>query len=295
MQVFASTTFHGSERTRASDVVAMMQSLPLDGIELGSTHVFETEATLLGIRDIWKRRILTHNFFPASADESLVLNLAAADAALRARSLDHCRSCITMAAKLGAELYTVHPGYLAAPLEAASKKGASYYDFRFSEMRVPHEAAFAAMLESLGVLLDAAENAGIALAIETEGSVTKQGVLLMERPEEYERLFDVLPRIRLNFNLAHTRLSSRVHGFDLGEFIARFGSHFAAVELSHNDGNSDQHAPLVRDSYVLSWIDRLPDVPFIMEFRNAALSDLERSASLIRTARTRQWKRNAAD
>jgi sugar phosphate isomerase/epimerase len=288
MQIFASTTFHGTERTRASAVVAMMQSLPLDGIELGSTHVFENEAAILAIREVWKRRILTHNFFPASADESLVLNLAAPDAALRARSLEHCRTCIATAAKLGAELYTVHPGFLAAPLEAASKKGASYYDFRFAEMRVPHDVAFAAMMESLGALLDAADEAGITLAIETEGSLTKQGVLLMEQPHEYERLFAALPRIRLNFNLAHTRLSSRVHGFDLDEFIARFGSRFAAVELSHNDGQSDQHAPLVHDSYVLSWIDKLPDVPFIMEFRGATLADLERSASLIRSARARQ-------
>lgn len=285
MQIFASTTFLGTDRTRVTDIVRAMRGAALDGIELGSTHLFEETAELLKIKDLWGGRLLTHNFFPPSADEDFVLNIASMDKDARARSVAHCRYCIGVAAKLGAELYTVHPGFMAVPLEAASRKGSSYYDFKFDEGRVPHEAAFAAMTESLGMLLDEAGKAGVTLAIETEGSVTKQGILLMERPEEYERLFNALPGIRLNFNLAHTSLSARVHGFAVADFVDRFGARFAAVELSHNDGHSDQHAALVPGSYVLDWVDRLPDVPWIMEFRNASVADLDYSASLIRAAR----------
>ena len=285
MQLFASTTFLGTERTRVSEVVRAMRDSSLDGIELGSTHQFEEEVDLLAIRDIWRGRILTHNFFPPSADESFVLNLAAEDTLIRAQSVAHCRYCIDVAAKLGAELYTVHPGFMAAPLEAASRRGVSHYDFTFAESRIPHDAAFSASLESLSFLLNHAQNTGVTLAIETEGSITKPGILLMERPEEYDRLFAALPGMMLNFNLAHTSLSAKVHGFDVADFVARFGRYFAAVELSNNDGHSDEHAALVPGSYVLSWLDRLPDVPWILEFRNVSLADLEYSADLIRATK----------
>ncbi|HEU4551135.1 MAG TPA: TIM barrel protein [Rhizomicrobium sp.] len=294
MQIFASTTFLGDSRTRVTDVVRAMRNTSLDGIELGSTHRFEDEAALLAIRDLWPGRILTHNFFPPSEDENFVLNIASTDAEARARSLVQCRYCIRIAAGLGAELYTVHPGFTAVPVEAAAKNRGGYYDFRFDDVRVPHETAFAVMTDSLGELMDEAARAGVTLAIETEGSVTKQGILLMEKPEEYDRLLAALPALRLNFNLAHTSLSARVHGFSVSEFVARFGQHFAAVELSHNDGHSDQHAALVPGSYVFDWVGRLPDVPWIMEFRNASVTDLEYSAALIRAAK-RGKQDDAAD
>jgi sugar phosphate isomerase/epimerase len=284
MQIFASTTFLGTERTRVTEVVRAMRDTSLDGIELGSTHVYEDEASLLAIRDLWPGRLVTHNFFPPKPDENFVLNLASADPGARAESVAHCRYCIDIAAKLGAELYTVHPGFMAVPLEAATKKGVSHYDFTFSHSRIPHEAAFTASLESLAALHDHAGEVGVTLAIETEGSVTKQGILLMETPQEYERLFAVLPKMKLNFNLAHTSLSAKVHGFDVGDFITRYGRHFAAVELSHNDGYSDQHAALVPGSYVLDWAPKLPAVPWILEFRNATIADLEHSAALIRAS-----------
>ena len=285
MQIFASTTFHGTNRTRVTDVVRLMQRTSLDGIELGSTHVHEEEAALLSIRDLWGKRILTHNFFPPKADENFVLNLAAADRDMRAESVAHCRYCIDIAAELEAELYTVHPGFMAVPLEAAAKKGESHYDFQFAAGRIPHAEAFAASLESLAVLQGHARESGVTLAIETEGSVTKQGILLMERIDEYDRLFAALPDMKLNFNLAHTSLSAKVHGFSVDDFVARFGARFAAVELSHNDGHSDQHAALVPGSYVLDWVPKLPDVPWIMEFRNASITELEDSAALIRSAK----------
>jgi sugar phosphate isomerase/epimerase len=288
MQIFASTTFLGAERTRIIDVVQAMREVPLDGIELGSTHLYEDEATVLAIRDLWPGRLVTHNFFPPKAEDNFVLNLAAADPRERAESLAHCRYCIDITAKLGAELYTVHPGFMAVPLKSATKKGDSHYDFTFSEGRIPHEAAFAACLESLEALMDYAKNVGVTLAIETEGSVTKQGVLLMETPQEYERLFAVLPDMKLNFNLAHTTLSAKVHGFDVNDFIARYGKSFAAVELSHNDGHSDQHAALLPGSFVLDWVPKLPDVPLIMEFRNSNIADLNQGVALIHASKGNQ-------
>lgn len=281
MQIFVSTTFLGPDRTRVTDVVEALKGAPFDGLELGSTHLAEDEKLLLDIPKIWGGRLLTHNFFPPMADESFVLNLAAADLTNRAQSLAHYRYCLGIAARLGAEVYTVHPGFMAAPVKAASSKGESYYDFEFAKDTVPHETAFAAMLDGLTVLLNDARKHGVTLAIETEGSVTRQGILLMEQPHEYDRLFAALPGIKLNFNLAHSSLSAKVHGFSLDDFIARFGPHFAAVEISHNDGHSDQHAPLTADSYVLSWAGKLPDVPWILEFRNASVNDLLNSAALL--------------
>lgn len=281
MQIFASTTSLGRGCTDLADILPAMMDLGLDGIELGSTHRWRPDLACI-IERHRLARVLTHNYFPP-APTDLVINLASPDSGLRQASIAHARACIDFAADLGAELYTVHPGFMAITATAATKRApGAAFDFDFVGTHVPYEKAFALMRDALGDLLDHAQRIGVRLAIETEGSITRPGVLLMERPEEYRRLFSELgSRLLLNFNLAHSSLAAKLHGFSLSAFIAEFGQHFAAVEVSHNDGQRDDHQPLIAGSYVFQWLPLLPDVPFILEFREASVSELRRSAEML--------------
>ena len=283
MQIFASTTSLGHGCTDLEDILPVMMDLGLDGIEIGSTHRWRPDLARI-INRHRPGRFFTHNYFPPAPDE-LVINLASPDAVVRQASIDHARTCIDFAADLGAELYTVHPGFRATTATATtSRMPGTAFDFDFSGGSVPYEQAYILMRDALSDLLGHAQRASVRLAIETEGSMTRPGLLLMERPEEYRRIFAELGTgLWLNFNLAHSSLAAKLHGFSVSSFVAEFGQHFAAVEVSHNGGEQDDHKPLVAESYVFQWLPLLPDVPLILEFREASVSDLRHSAELLLT------------
>ncbi|MDA2909516.1 sugar phosphate isomerase/epimerase [Nitrospiraceae bacterium AH_259_D15_M11_P09] len=281
-QIFLSTTFHGTEPTKVDEVLRLLKGLDIDGVELGSTHSWQPD--LVGVlQRCWHGAVYTHNFFPPARDRNLVINLASKDEVVLERSLEHAERCIDFAAEIGAELYTVHPGFLADAEPGSRREKGRCYDFAFSPERTAHDEAFSRMVDSLKLLLDKATKRGCNLAVETGGSLTRQGVLLLEQPEEYEQFFREIPDgVMLNFNLAHTVFATKVHDFSVSEFVQRFGERFAAVELSHNDGVLDQHLPLIADSYVFDYMDALPNVPLILEFRDVSLDEVRESIRLVR-------------
>jgi sugar phosphate isomerase/epimerase len=280
MQLFLSTTFYGSCRSDLADVFPLIEKFDLDGIELGSTHNYSQDLVNI-VKNEYNGRIVTHNFFPPSKNSSFVVNLASENIEVRENSIAHATHCIIEAAKLGAEIYTVHPGFLANPMTSDAKLG--NYDFDFSDEKIDRHIAFNFMIHSITKLRKIAIKYGVKLAIETEGSLTKPGVLLMETLSEYDLLFSIFPEdIYLNINLAHSRFAAEAHDFSLREFINRFYEKIVLVEVSHNDGIIDQHSPLVKGSFVFDYFDILPDVPYILEFRNADLGEIEQSIALMR-------------
>jgi sugar phosphate isomerase/epimerase len=283
MQLFVSTTWMGTDRTELDDVLDAMDGIGADGIELGSTHLWRADLAD-GIKARWRGRIFTHNYFPpARAD--IVLNLGSANDDIRTASMACYKDCVRFAARIGAELYTIHPGYLAEPTAATLSSGRKNYDFVYSPARQNRQVAFERMIAELSELANEADRQGVRLAVETQGSVTQPNTSLVERMEDYDMLFQALgDRIALNFNVAHSIFAAKTHGFPLDAFVAKFRARFAAVELSHNDGAGDQHLPLIASSPALTWAARLTDLPIILEFRNATRADLDNSLGLARRA-----------
>lgn len=283
MQIYASTTFLGDRPTNLAEPLGLLAGLDLDGVELGSTHRWQTDLAA-EIERLWSKPRLTHNYFPP-AENDMVLNIASSDSDIRTRSIAHMKRCLAFAVDIGASLYTIHPGFLAEPKAAGNDPAARRFDFQFDTESTPYERAFSLMTDSLKELVETASTAGIRLAIETEGSLTSAGVTLMEEPAEYDRLFNAIPEgLAVNLNLAHTGLAAKGRGFDMADFIENLRPYIAAVEISHNDGHGDQHRPLEPGAPVLDWIPALPDVPLILEFRCAEIGDIQRSATILRAA-----------
>lgn len=281
MKVYASTTFLGNRPTELAEALAVLGDIDLDGVELGSTHRWQPDITEQ-LATHWSKPRLTHNYFPP-AKVDMVLNIASADADIRDRSIRHMKHCLNVAGDIGADLYTIHPGFLAEPVGPSSDPGSRAFDFKFRSDSTPYDRAFELMIDALKDLLETAADHGMRLAIETEGSLTSAGVTLMEQPAEYDRLFEIIPQgLYINLNLAHTSLAAKGHGFDMAAFVSDMRNRIAAVEISHNDGHGDQHMPLEPGSPVLDWLPLLPDVPLILEFRSADADDIRRSASILR-------------
>jgi len=289
MQIFASTTFLGPGRTGLEDALDALEPVNLDGIELGSTHLWSA-----GFEEALKKRqqsrFFTHNYFPP-AREDLIVNLASTDSSVRTASLKHAKFCLDFAAEIGAEIYTVHPGFLAEPDRTSEIRSQSGYDFVFSAHKAPRDEAFRLMVDSIRELAEHASRKNVALAIETEGSVTEPGVLMLEQPREMGMLFSAIPEgLSINLNLAHTLFAAEHYGFSVEEFIARWRDRIVLVEISHNDGNSDQHLPLTPGSPMLEWIHFLPDVPYVLEFRDSNARQLAESSAQLRNSKSSSVK-----
>ena len=284
MDIFLSTTSLGLGRTNLLELFDSFTKFDIEGIEFGSNHQW----TFNLISDLKKRspfeRAFSHNYFPPEPN-NIVLNIASLNKGVRESSIAHAIKCIDVAKLLGCEFYTLHPGFLsenAIPADLLS--GETGYDFRFIGRFADYDSAFTEMVASLKKISSYARQSGVGFAIETEGSVTSSGHLLMETPEEFKRLRqelgDLCPKI--NFNFAHSVLASKKHGFGLKDFISDFGKDFIAIEVSDNDGKRDLHKYLTQDSYILSWLRYLPKVPIILEFRAATILQIENSIKLLR-------------
>ena len=63
--IFVSTTYYKKERSRLIEPFTQLLKLPIDGIEVGSTHLYEEKKKLKKIiQNSNNKRIFLHNFFP---------------------------------------------------------------------------------------------------------------------------------------------------------------------------------------------------------------------------------------
>lgn len=281
--VFVSTTF-AADDTPIGSVLSQCLGAGLRSIELGSNHPYETDPI-----DVVRRhrldRCLVHNYFPTPL-EGFVVNIASLDDDHRRRSIDHARQCLAFCGQIGALLYTVHPGFLSDP--RAASRGAGTYDFVFSEDAVGDDVyarAYSRMLGALEDIVECARGLGVRVAIETEGSVTKRGLLLLQRPDEYARVFSAFAPgdLGVNLNVGHLRLAEQAFAFDRQAFVDLVAPYVVAMELSHNNGLTDDHRPLRADGWY--W-DLIADVRFadaykILEFRNTAVDEVASCAAMV--------------
>ena len=284
MTIFVSTTWFDAGQSDLAEVLDHMRDLDIDGVELGSTHVWRPDfADIISDSTDWQ--LFTHNYFPP-AEQDLVLNIASNDADVRDASLAHAAYAIQFASETGASLYTIHPGFLSdADILIPDTSSDAPYDFVFSGEWADRERAQQHLHQGLFSLLELAAKNGVQLAVETQGSFVDAGVSLLERPNDYEAISDLLEAgLAINFNFAHSWFAAQVHGFDFEELLEICQPHLAAVELSHNDGTHDHHAAIPEGSYVLDWVGRFGDIPLILEFRNASRRELETAIAAVRQA-----------
>lgn len=289
MVIYASTTCIGSGKTHLENSMQQLIELyerdVIQGIELGSIHFHDDEILLIIDKLGSNVPLVTHNYFPPALSE-IVINLASDDEAIRMASVEHAEYCIEVAKQIGAKIYTIHPGFMAKNAIASTvNMGQKAYDFQFIGNGITQPEAFELMVDSLNRLAIKAEQNDVTLAIETEGSISSPNMLLMERPSEYEALKHRLSKkIKFNLNLAHSRFASIQHEFLLSEFIRKISDDIVLIELSDNDGYSDEHKPIARDSYIFSYLNQLSQInaPLILEFRNSSICDIENSVNFIK-------------
>lgn len=284
MPVFISTTF-APLGSSVVETVNLLKDRGIKNIELGSIH--RRDSDLFSSLKSSKCNFLTHSFFPPG-EERFVINIASLSESKRRKSIDFIKNSIDFSIKINASIYTIHPGFLVEPEKESPSS--DNYDFIFSDERVgnildAHTEGFYIFKESLSELSSYIKNKPIKLAIETQGSVSKNNFMIFSRPADFKLFleWEIDEKIGININLAHLNLASNVYGFNKTEAIGILKSRIFAVEVSHNDGWEDEHHALYKNAWYMDILkDRyFKNIPVIFEGRDIAIDEVINSYNLL--------------
>jgi len=283
--ILVSTTYYKKNSSCLETVLLELSNLDIDGIEIGSTHKYNSRNNFKKIfKKISTKNIFIHNFFPPPRDSNFLINIASANKKIRENSVDLILSNIDFCKEVGALLYTIHPGFLSEALPQSDFKKKNY-DFIFCTKNklLSKKLGFTNMITSLKKIISYANKKKVKIALETEGSIENGQFLIMQTPAEYKKLFLEIPNgLYVNFNIAHSFFSSIKNKFSLKKFIKLILPKIAAVEISSNNGRHDQHLPLTKKSKNLLYLKFLRNKPIILEFRNASIESVKKSLILVR-------------
>ncbi len=274
--IFVSTTF-AENNSKISDVLLICKKENILNIELGSNHAYEKNFERIIKK--YNSCFIVHNYFPIPK-KSFVVNIASSSKKIRNLSLQHIKKAINFCRATDSKLYTFHPGFVADPI--ATSKSNNNYDFIWKKksLNKNYRLAFKNMIISLKKIVSFSKDKGVKIAIETEGSVKKSKLLLMQKPEEYQKLFKYFSpkELGINLNIGHLNLAAKVFNFSKVEFVRKIKPYVLAMELSHNNGVEDQHLPLKKKAWYWKIINDpdFSDIYKILEFRNTNIKDIKK-------------------
>jgi sugar phosphate isomerase/epimerase len=277
-----STTFVG-DQSSLRHALEICDKAKILMVEIGSNHCYEHDYSYV---NDFSFEYLVHNYFPIP-ESSFVVNIASLDETIHNRSIEHIKNSIEFCSEIGAKLYTFHPGFLTDP--QGTNQTAQNYDFQWdakSLMTKNYEEAWGKMISAFNEIIPYAKKKQVDIAFETEGSLHKKDHLMMQTPKEYERLFKIFSseEIGINLNIGHLILAANAFGFSYLQYVDQIEDYVVAMELSHNDGQEDQHLPLERVGWYWPLINdkRFENTFKILEFRNTKIERIQDVISVFR-------------
>jgi len=206
-------------------------------------------------------RLQLHNYFPP-ADPPFVFNLASPVDYLRDRTIQSMTRALELSARIGAERYSIHAGFLVDP--PVTYLGASWQSLERTDVREAQRL----FIDSVLKLREVASRVGVRLLIEnnvlTAGTKNQCGddVLLMATGEQITAIMERLPDdVGLLMDVAHLKVTATTLGLDPLEELDLVSAHTAGYHLSDNDGFADTNGPVTRESWF--WSALKPTAGFV--------------------------------
>lgn len=279
--VYVSTTFY-KDNSKIKDVLNFCKKHKINNLELGSNHCYSKN--FLNICKNYKFKYLVHNYFPIPK-KSFVVNIASLDEKIRKRSISHIKRSIRFTKSLKSDLYTFHPGFMDDPKSSNTSK--KNYDFLWTENKKNnYDLVFRKMIKSLKEIVPYANKKKVKIAIETEGSLKKKNMLIMQRPAEYKKLFNYFKpgELGINLNFGHLNLASKAFRFSRDNFVKLLKNYIIAFEISHNNRIEDQHLPIKKNQWYLKILNnkKFINLKKILEFRNTSLKNIKSSVRILK-------------
>ncbi|HEG43167.1 MAG TPA: sugar phosphate isomerase/epimerase [Phycisphaerales bacterium] len=275
-------------RTSLEDILEQCRLHDISNIELGAGIAYDP-----GMLDSVKRandlgfNFLVHNYFPTPKDE-FVLNLASDDAVVSEQSRQHCKRAIELCSRLGCPFYSVHSGF-AIELKAEHLGKSELQSQLPKELYIPYSTAYKNFVDSLLEINEYAKAKGVGILIENnvitllQVKAGQKDAFLMTSTDEINSLMQQIDdeNIGLLVDVGHLNVSANACGFDRKDFIRNISPHIRAFHLSENDGHTDQHLSLRKDSWFLPLLRDFPEAAFVIESHGSTIAYVKSQVQLV--------------
>ena len=277
--LFVSTTFI-KDGGNFLDAVRKLKSVEIRNIEIGSNHKF-----VKGKIDLKKLKcnFIIHNYFPVPK-KKLIINIASAEESIRKASVKKIKQSIKFTKKNNATLYTFHPGFVIDPESTSQKKTNLDFIWGKRKKNISKKLAWKQMIKSLREIINFSKTLNLRICVETQGSIKQADKLLLQHPNEFKKLKNLLrnKNFGINLNIGHLNLASKALNFDKYKFVNQIKKKIFAIEASHNFGNIDNHLPLKKRAWYWNILKSkyFSKIPIILEFRNCNLNEIKKNYKL---------------
>ena len=280
--IFLSTTF-SKDNEKLSDILSKISKYNIiNKIELGSNHKYQKNYKFISKYNF---DLLTHNYFPP-LKKDFVINIASKDNLIRKKSINVIKKNIKFSKSIASKLYTFHPGFIEDPI--SKNIGNKNYDFVWEKKlinRKNYELSWKLMISSIKEIIKYSKKINQKIAFETEGSLDKKHLLLMQKPNEFDNFSKEVSflDIGINLNLGHLNLASKAFNFSRSKFIKKIKKYVVAIEMSHNFRKKDDHLPLKKNAWYWKILNDnyFKNVFKILEVRNTSLVNLKKNLKII--------------
>lgn len=283
-KIYVST--NAFKESHFSSIIEICRKYKIHNIEFSFIDMMdEKEIRGLGrLCNSMEFQFLIHNYFPRPR-EPFVLNLASNNGRSLSLSLEHCKKAVDLSAALQAPFYSVHAGFCfnASPEHLGRAiTGASL---------IPKEEARRIYIRSLQSLADYAMGKNVKIAIENHVVEAKN---LVKGENKYllgataEELLDLLAGIRrenvgLLLDLGHLKISANTLGISPENFMKDLSPHIIALHLHENNGITDEHSMIFRDSWFWKPLKEniQRDIYCILEVKRIEAEEINKQVQLI--------------
>lgn len=270
-------------------------------VEISGSHLYMSLPELVSVLSAFRgegMNFIFHNYFPVPKEE-FVLNLASPSDRIRKKSMALVGRSISLGKKIGARLYSCHPGYRVDPKLTSD----GMFDFSAGDPVSKKDCLnfivrdFMKYYEDLGL---ESENQDIFVGFENLFPTgEKENYSLFSGPEDIAAILDSdavrQSNIGLLLDLGHAAISAERLKFDRYDFIDnlinKYGDKIYGVHLSENDGKTDAHARVTKDSWQLGVLkkiqkatSRIPECAtrYSIESRGLTVDELMTSYDLVK-------------
>ena len=217
----------------------------------GGTRPYdEMESDILNFKNKYDLNYLCHNYFPPP-QENFVLNLASLNKDIYERSFNHVKQALDLSARIGADKFAVHAGFLIdIPLNEIGQSVSSKQ--LFDEVKAKEQ-----FFEAVKQLKIVADKYRIKLYIENNVVSTQNfknfgntNPFFICSKQDAEEFIKLVPSVQILVDLAHLKVSCKTLELNFEEQADYFLNITDYVHLSDNDGLSDSNKEIEQDSNV---------------------------------------------
>lgn len=174
-------------------------------------------------------------------------------------------------------MYSLHAGFRSTGIP--TKTG-----IIFDDVITPYEKAFNTMVESLVKINKWADEYDIIVLIENNVSSSEASGfvgerMLLQTPEEFHRLFDIIDsdKIKILLDLGHLKVASTWLKFDMDKSISGLLDFIRGLHIHDNDGRYDEHRTISTNSEIIFMVRKYfrdRPIPLVLEPRCSSINEV---------------------